>query len=252
MSNTYAQTCVVTATSSSFSTVQCAKGSFTQFSLVTVPRTINDAVESSFVIFAPLIQINWQAKDVPPPPTTSSPGPTNGGSGSGSGSGSGGGGGSGSSPSSTQTSASVANPADKPPAGDSTQTITLSDGAKAGIGLGVGAAVVILAFAAFMLIRAVRRKRAAAAAKRDSRKAGVPLPDQPELGGNEVKELDGTEKPIEKLPFESVPPLVPARSPVELGTGSAAGLRTSMTTDGPVFELEAPDTPITSGRPSFG
>ncbi|KAH8901964.1 hypothetical protein BR93DRAFT_973053 [Coniochaeta sp. PMI_546] len=74
-----AQTCYKYYSTGSFPTVQCSKGTSNKFSYVTVPATVTAtvsptttggspsitvAVLQNVLVFAPLIQINWQATDL--------------------------------------------------------------------------------------------------------------------------------------------------------------------------------------------
>ncbi|OIW22988.1 hypothetical protein CONLIGDRAFT_145872 [Coniochaeta ligniaria NRRL 30616] len=73
-----AQTCYKYYSTGSFPTVQCSKGTSNKFSYVTVPATVTatispttsggsrstvEAVLQNVLVFAPLIQINWQSTD---------------------------------------------------------------------------------------------------------------------------------------------------------------------------------------------
>ncbi|KAB5571782.1 hypothetical protein GE09DRAFT_642321 [Coniochaeta sp. 2T2.1] len=223
-SNTVAQTCVVTATSTSFGTVQCDSGTFVEFSSVTVPNTVSDRVLSSYVLFAPLYQLNFRASDVPAEttsapeptqetsttpltlPTTGIPSAT-------------------SSLSSSSTSASPSAGAGRgggeAPTGSPTSppnpSTGLSTGAKAGIGVGVTlGAILFLALAIFLFRRSKRNNTSTssfaspppagvmAVSEKRARRAQAELPSS-----EEVRELDGrpvvTELPT-RLPSDRIPP----------------------------------------------
>ncbi len=183
------------ATTSSFISVQCYSGAFVGFSTVDIPATVSDVVLSVYTVFAPLYQLNFQASDLPathasttsgatpasttpssrssgqtttlPSPTAAAPAPSSSG------------GGSGGSPSS--------------PSG-------LSSTARIGIGVGVAVGAVLLFIIAFLLWRLRRRDRSP---KSEEAGAGRPVSEdskkkpkahmETELGGTEVKELDGHE-----------------------------------------------------------
>ncbi|OIW29250.1 hypothetical protein CONLIGDRAFT_633403 [Coniochaeta ligniaria NRRL 30616] len=216
-SSTLAQTCVQTATSTSFVTVQCDSGTFVEFSSVTVPNTISDKVLQSYVLFAPLYQLNFKASDVPAK-TTSTSGPT-------------------SSPTSTpltlpttgipsQTSSSSSSSATETgsptaPAAP-TDASGLSSGAKAGIGVGVALGALLLTALAILFFRLRRRKQNMAASTAGTSAVGAGTGagavgekgarngrSQAELGSEEVRELDGrpvvTELPT-RLPSDRRPP----------------------------------------------
>lgn len=236
-SNTLAQTCVLTATSTSFVTVQCHSGTFVEFSAVTIPNTVSDKVLQSYVLFAPLYQLNFQASDVPAKPTstpesssslkstpltlptTGIPTQTSSSASSSTTSSQGGG------VPTTATGASTTAPgapttaptAPSDPSG-------LTSGAKAGIGVGVALGVLLLIALAILLFRLRKRKQkraaaasgadtspsaAAAAAGADDEKRARNGRQHAELGSEEVGELDGravvTELPT-RLPSDRIPP----------------------------------------------
>ena len=228
VSNTYAQTCVLTATSTSFSTVQCAEGKFTDFGFVQLPMTIGGKVLPTYTIFAPLYQLNWQSSDLslfpstPPPPTTTAPGSSSNPNPSSN---------SGSSPRSSSTGTLSIPNATGGAGGDDNgagSSDSLSPGVKAGIGVGVAIGVIAILALLFFIFRGIRRRKLAAGAG-DSEHGGkgpVPLSKASETEGQEVKELEGNSVPV------------------ELGAASSAqGERTAAAHHQPVFELEA-DSPI--------
>src|SRR3569833_2167926 len=250
--NTYGQTCVLTVTSAAFSTVQCNSGSYNDFSLLSFPRTISGKVQSSFVLFAPLIQINFQASDLPKT-TSSGSQPTSSGAAPGSGSGG--------SPTASATqgfSSFPVNPSYVPPAAGSPGSGTapsssspdsssssssgLPLGAKVGIGVGVGVGAILLGFALLLLYRAWQRRRqtkviAEGEAARDKM---WPMPPQPELGGQEVQELEGSQ------PYGAAGPSPVKRKPPPgpvFKVASPSLARGSLPEPGPVYELDADTTP---------
>jgi hypothetical protein len=241
--STYGQTCVTTLHSATFSTVQCASGVLTNFAAATVPRTAaNNQVLSSYVLFAPLYQLNYQQSDLPPGglpgQSTTSGGQTQSSSA----------GGSSPSPSSTlatQTTSGGSIIVQTVSGSTITQTVAqsqvpwgassggsansssggggggLSQGAKIGIGVGVGAAALLgLVLLLFLLTRAVRRRRDGQAETiASSTEAGDVAAEEEKrkLGGGgvsghkpRVSELDGTpyyaELP-ERGPSDRVPPV---------------------------------------------
>lgn len=208
--NTYAATCVNLATSTSFSTVVCDSGQFEDFSLLTIP---NDAMKT-FTVYAPLIQINFQASDLPA--TTSAGGnPTSSTEGA--------------SPSSTAQSlpSSTTDPATTsdpvasliPSSLRSSETASstsqaaggtgsenqsgssgLDTGAKIGIGVGVGVGVIALVIIAFFIGRSRRKEKPptdgdekGAASLTDEKAGGLgrKKSTRAELGGGEIMELEG-------------------------------------------------------------
>ena len=222
-SNTLAQTCVVTATSTSFVTVQCDSGTFVEFSAVTVPNTVSDKVLSSYVLFAPLYQLNFKASDVPAKttttsttptssltstpltlPTTGIPSPTS----------------SSASSAPTSTSASSTTPGTNVPASTPDPSGGLSAGAKAGIGVGVALGTLLLVALAFLFFRQRKRKQNATTTPTDSSAAGTgagvlnekaarSARPQAELSNDEVRELDGRPVAAElptRLPSDRIPP----------------------------------------------
>ncbi|ORY58519.1 uncharacterized protein BCR38DRAFT_413371 [Pseudomassariella vexata] len=192
--NTYAATCIVVATQSSFSTVVCDSGSFTDFSVITIPN--NDL--SSFTVYAPLFQLNFQASDIPAPSTTTpSEEPT-----------------STSQTVPTSTTASAASSTSDPVASLITVTASRSSSGSSGaataspntddegglstsakIGIGVSVAVgAIIGFAVFFLwVRSRRRSAETEPAGKLSKKKKKP--DVSGSGGDEeepsIQELDG-------------------------------------------------------------
>jgi hypothetical protein len=217
----------MTATSTAFVTVQCNSGTFVEFSAVTVPNTVSDQVLSSYVLFAPLYQLNFQASDVPAKatttstpsssltstpltlPTTGIPSPTSSSSPSSSSPASSG---AGNGTSATGISASPTAPADSQNG--------LSSGAKAGIGVGVALGALLLITLAIFFFRIRKRKQEAATSTAESSATGTGAVianekratsrrPQAELGSEEVRELDGrpvvTELPT-RLPSDRIPP----------------------------------------------
>jgi hypothetical protein len=193
-------------------------------------------VQSSYIIYAPLIQLNFQSSDIPAKSTNAATG----------------------SPTGTVSSS----PGSSPTSGDSAATAlpggegqslgsgeddagTLTQAQKAGIGIGVAAVVVILGFFLFWFFRRIRKRKMVAMGKLpDSENNGaVPLPPKTshEADGQEVKELEAVSKPQE----------IVAPVPTELTTSSAAGQRASMQNPGQVYELEA-DSPVVTQRSSMG
>ncbi|KAJ9150231.1 hypothetical protein NKR23_g3717 [Pleurostoma richardsiae] len=240
-SSTTGQTCVITvSTSTSFSTVQCDDGSFADFSLVQVPE---DA--SQYVIYAPLIQLNYKAADLPatsaatsssssvaaatstsasPLPTsfpaasttlplasdstTSSAASSSGSSATGnSTTGVGGGGSAGS----ATTSDSAAGQTGSSGGTSGNSSGGLSTGAAIGIGVGVGAGALALVAAAFLLYRS-RRRRARAA-----RAAASPAfpPDEKDP---EKKKAAASLGPQAELPGQGLGELEARDPPQELAT----------------------------------
>ncbi|PMD22647.1 hypothetical protein NA56DRAFT_93305 [Hyaloscypha hepaticicola] len=116
-SNFDAQTCIWVATSTTISVVTCQSGTSGNLEYVTVPATTSNVAVSEYILFAPLIQMNWQSTDRPSSSPTSTP-------------------------TSSGTSGTLPTATSPPSSG-------LTPGAKAGIGVGVtlGAlAVVALIF----------------------------------------------------------------------------------------------------------
>lgn len=205
---TTAQTCVMTATSASFITVQCDTGAFAEFSDVTVPNTVSNKVLSSYVLFAPLYQLNFKESDLPVKTTSQSPTPS-------------------SSPASSRPTTSLPSQTSGSPTATSSPTTGsgsaspsatpppgvdpsggLATGAKIGIGVGVAlGALLLIALAVILRGRRKRKERAAApiGAGQDRKEKGP----QAELAGEEVRELDGrpvvSELPT-RLPSGRVPP----------------------------------------------
>jgi len=246
-SNTYAATCVLTVTSAKFSTVQCDGGQFNDFAEVTIPRTVQGKAQSSYVLFAPLFQLNFKPKDVPAtssssyvsPMTSASPGSTA----------------TSRNPTSTYTSfpvspteagGSAGSSSDPSGIGSGDKSTGLSRGAKAGIAVGSAAGAILLGAMLLLFLRAMRRRRethvvAEGATAHDSM---WPIPRKPELGGREVQELDGTgvfRSLSRKLSRRRAgDPVVRAASP-----SAARGSVPKQLVPGP-FELEAPDSPAIS------
>jgi hypothetical protein len=234
----------MTATSASFITVQCDTGAFAEFSDVTVPNTVSNKVLSSYVLFAPLYQLNFKESDLPVKttsqaptpssspassrPTTSLPSRTSG------------------SPTATSSSATESGsasptptPAVDPPGG-------LATGAKIGIGVGVALGVLLLiALAVILRGRRKRKERAAApiGAGQDRKEKGP----QAELAGEEVRELDG--RPVvSELPTRLPSGRVPPRKPVPNIRRSDQGWVVSPIEPhrDAVFELEGDSTPTST------
>ncbi|KAH8887828.1 hypothetical protein GQ53DRAFT_270648 [Thozetella sp. PMI_491] len=249
--NTHAQTCVLTATTSSYITVQCNTGIFTSFSTVNIPATISGVVISKYIVFAPLYQLNFKASDIP---STQSSGTATASSGPSSGS-------------TTTLPRSTSTVVDDTPSSSS----GLSGTAKIGIGVGAAVGAVLLLVIAFLLWRLRRRnsppKTDEAAAgiprRRSSKKKGSGHPEA-ELGGSEVKELDGrpihTELPTQ-MPSHRIPPDSGPRfrrsdqnwvvSPADGTSSTVDGLVSPLEPHhGAVFELEGDSTPR-SNRSTF-
>jgi len=253
VSNTYAQTCVLTVTSASFSTVRCDDGSYNNFNLVTFPRTVGGNVQSSFVLFAPLIQLNFKAGDVPSTVTrgtVSTPGASPGASGTGGNTGP-----TGSAVQSVPLNGGSGSPSGDTaePSGSSSPQPRLSAGAKAGIGIGAAIGAIVLVVLLILLYRTWQRRRQTKviAEGEAAREKMWPTPRQPELGGREVLELEGSgpagifrslsrkKKAPAPGPFKAVSPsMARGSAPVEPGFGVPA----PPGQPGP-FELEA-DSPV--------
>ncbi|KUJ10486.1 uncharacterized protein LY89DRAFT_627027 [Mollisia scopiformis] len=185
--NGYAQTCLTTASQTSFQVVSCQSGSTGLFTYLTLPQTLTSTVGSSasvflqdqYVLSAPLIQINWQSSDRISSTT----------SGFGS-----------SSPTSTSSS-----PASQTSSSISTQTSTpssgLSTGAKAGLGVGIAAVVLAFVALAFFIYR--KRKNAYAQTGQDSPPTTQPLY---EMNGGKKDYYSGqAELPSERSVWELPP-----------------------------------------------
>lgn len=108
--------------------------------------TISAAAISTYTLFAPLIQINWQSSDRPSWSATSTPTPS-------------------------ATSSTL------PPTSTVALPRGLSTGAKAGIGVGI--ALGVLAMIALVLFIYWKRKNAYAQARQDSPAATQPVATQP-------------------------------------------------------------------------
>ncbi|KAI5917203.1 hypothetical protein F4810DRAFT_68931 [Camillea tinctor] len=213
VSDTYAQTCVVTATSTSFSTVQCDEGTFVSFSGVTVPNS----GRSMYTLFAPLIQINFQQSDLPATSTsepqgtptgdttattaTTAPGSTL-----------------------TQIPTETGSSTTTSPSAGSSQNDGLPNAAKAGIGVGVGVCVLILIIVPIVLYKNRKRQRQAReiSATEDGNDREKSPSKRHEIGGGEINELEGT-----------VPQEVPATA-LSLGSPRQPGA---------IFELEGTTGP---------
>ena len=233
--DTYAQTCVVTATSTTLETVMCDLGTYSGFSELTVPLTLDGNDVSSYVVFAPLIQLNFKSSDITTttvPSTTSKTAATAGSTGQ-------------SLPSSTTGSttsmAAGATTASSQSSSSSTQSIPssgsssgsssgpsqsgLSTGAKIGIGVGVGVGgLILVALAILLLLRRRRNKPAQVGAAPTAAGAAKGKPEtnplQAELGSEDVKEM--------------------AQTPFRRGMGS---MTRRLPGNGAVYELPAEATP---------
>ncbi|KAI0121288.1 hypothetical protein BJ170DRAFT_698437 [Xylariales sp. AK1849] len=226
VSNTYAATCINVATSSSFSTVVCDDGTFTDFSLITIP---NDDM-NTFTVYAPLYQLNFQASDIPVISTSTSPTKSEPASPSSTGS---------SMPSSTSqsvgtsSSPSASDPVasliptslrsstttsstaeSSGPAGPSSGDNSFSDGglkngAKIGIGVGLSVGLFLLAAVIFVIWHSRRRDKRRAFAEDEKSKGPGTAPkrngsQRVELGEDGVVELEGhdvQEAPATALSF---------------------------------------------------
>ncbi|KAE9372012.1 hypothetical protein N431DRAFT_407864 [Stipitochalara longipes BDJ] len=165
--NGFAQTCVQTATSTSFQAVTCESGTSGGFTYLTVPATISSVAIPSYTLFAPLIQINWQATDRPSSSSTSSP-------------------------------ASNTSPIPPPP-----PLSGLSGGAKAGIGVGMTLVAIALLGLGFFIYW--KRRHAYARAREDSPTATqVHELGAVKSGPYAASELP-TREPISELPPEDHP-----------------------------------------------
>ncbi|CZR62645.1 uncharacterized protein PAC_12542 [Phialocephala subalpina] len=156
--NGYAQTCLTTATSTSFSVLNCVSGTTGAFTVLTVPSAYTNTASSSsalatqlsFVLSAPLIEIRWQSSDRASSTSSSSSSTSTSVSGTGTGTGA----------SATSSSSSL-------PLASSTPSSGLSTGAKAGIGIGAAlGALALLGALAFFIYR--KRKNAYAKAGQNS------------------------------------------------------------------------------------
>ncbi len=118
------------ASSATFPVVSCQSGTSGAFNFLTIPTVVSTASISSFRLYAPLIQINWQASDLPSTTSTVTTTST-------------------SSASSTTPTGPIKS--DEPKSNSST-------GGKAGIGIGVAFLAIAILAAAFFLVRRHRRR----------------------------------------------------------------------------------------------
>ncbi|KAK6083241.1 hypothetical protein SCUP515_01983 [Seiridium cupressi] len=218
--STYAATCINLATSTSFSTVVCDSGNFKDFSLLTLPN--NDM--KTFTVYAPLIQLNFQASDLPATTSSQTSRASTSGDASPSSTGQ-------SLPSSTANPSTTSDPvaslvpsslrssgtasstsessggggSSSGSAGDSdddskSSGSSMTTGAKVGIGVGVGVGVIALIIVAFFIGRSRRKekkpggedeKRAAASTNGKVVGLGRQKSIRAEMGGDDIVELPG-------------------------------------------------------------
>ncbi|KAH8647121.1 hypothetical protein BX600DRAFT_518407 [Xylariales sp. PMI_506] len=232
--NTYAATCVVVATSSTFSTVVCDSGTFTDFSLITVP---NDDIKS-FTVYAPLFQLNFQASDLAAATTG----------------GDGGTAATGASPSATGGSGTSSTTSDPVASLRSSFTASSTSGASGSsptsgqgltesgkIGIGVGVAVgAILVIAALVLFWRSRRNESK---RRLSGEDEVGLGSSEPERKSQMAEIDGDE--VEKASGYRDPPQELAATGLSIGEPRQPAA---------IFELEAnnPHTMISPVTPTRG
>lgn len=157
------QTCVAQLTSATVATVTCESGTSAHFSHLTIPFAVEltdtASIISTFVMYAPLFQLNYQSSDLPPSPTTTSSSRTGNNIATTRSSSSGGGG------ATLASSVPVQGPSPV--------------GTLIGIGVGVAGGVVVLALIGFWVIRARRIRRLAASVANQGVKQLPPV----ELGG---------------------------------------------------------------------
>ncbi|KAH8890963.1 hypothetical protein GQ53DRAFT_164843 [Thozetella sp. PMI_491] len=142
--NNFGNTCFITATSTTISTVMCVNGT-NNLGFKTVPD--QDVGINTYTLFAPMYQLNWQSSDRPDSSSAQQTSTSSAGSSSTP------------SPASSGTSGNIASQTSPPPA---ESTGGLSSGAAAGIGVGATVLVVAIVAAVFFLWR--RKRKGAAAA----------------------------------------------------------------------------------------
>lgn len=152
------QTCVAVLTSTMVPTVTCESGTSADFSYMTIPYAVmltdTASIISTFRVYAPLLQLNYQSSDLP----ASATGP--------------------SSTDSTDvvltgrpSSTTIASATPQP----TSQSQGLAVGARAGIGVGVAGGVILLALIAFLVIRRRRRRAAPLSNHQPVQKAKLPV-----------------------------------------------------------------------------